>query len=165
MPAEGDCLEFDAWNTERHPIVMYADFEALLLKADGEKKGKNTYIIHKHEPMSFGIFVKAPDDVPSSLLEDYDTPTKPNIYRGSKERWDVAMRFMEMVTEISLKIEKLLKTNSLLHEPVFVVCNTLEVIGSLFVSILILCQSSGNGDYSSPSSTGIIAATTSQGTE
>lgn len=41
MPAEGDCLEFDAWrNTERHPIVIYADFEALLLKADGEKKGK-----------------------------------------------------------------------------------------------------------------------------
>jgi len=47
MPAEGDCLEFDEWrHAERHPIVIYDDFEALLLKADGEKKGKNTDIIY-----------------------------------------------------------------------------------------------------------------------
>jgi len=65
MPTEGDCLEFDAWrNTLRHPTVIYADFEALLLKTGGEKKGKNTGIIHKHELMSFGIFVKASNDVP-----------------------------------------------------------------------------------------------------
>jgi len=102
---EGDCLEFDAWsNTERHPIVIYADFEALLLKADGEKKGKNPDIIHKHE-LSFGIIVKA-DDVPLNLLEDYDILTKPIIFRGSEERGDVASRFVEMVTEISLKIKK-----------------------------------------------------------
>jgi len=62
--------------------------------------------------MSFGIFVKASDDVPLSLLEDYDIPTKPIIYRGSKKSGvDVAGRFVEIFTEISLKIEKLLKTN------------------------------------------------------
>ncbi|KAL4135021.1 hypothetical protein QTP88_006689 [Uroleucon formosanum] len=116
MPTEGDCLQFDAWrNTQRHPIVIYADFEALLLKTDGEKKGKNTDIIHKHEPMSFGIFVKASNDVPLSLLEEYDIPIKPIIYRGSEERGDVAARFVEMVTEISLKIEKLLKTNIMIN--------------------------------------------------
>ncbi|KAL4143364.1 hypothetical protein QTP88_005702 [Uroleucon formosanum] len=116
MPAEGDYLEFGAWrNTERHPIVICADFEALLLKADGEKKGENTEIIHKHEPMSFGIFVKASNDVPLSLLEDYDIPTEPIIYRGSEERMDVAARFVEMVTKISLNIEKLLKTNVMLN--------------------------------------------------
>jgi hypothetical protein len=112
MPTEGDFIKFDAWrNTQRHPIVIYADFEALLLKTDGEKKGKNTQIIHKREPMSFGLFVKPSNDVPLSLLKEYDIPTKMIIYRGSEERGDVAKRFVEMVTEISLKIEKLLKTN------------------------------------------------------
>jgi len=116
MPAEGDCLEFDAWrNTERHPIVIYADLEAPLFKANGEKKRKNTDIIHKHDPMSFGILVKASDGIPLSLLEDYDIPTKPIIYRGSEKRGDVGGRFVKMVTEISLKIEKLLKTNVIIN--------------------------------------------------
>ncbi|KAL4092514.1 hypothetical protein QTP88_027013 [Uroleucon formosanum] len=102
MPTEGDCLQFDAWrNTQRHPIVIYADFEALLLKTDGEKKGKNTDIIYKHEPMSFGIFVKASNDVPLSLLEEYDIPIKPIIYRG--------IRFIDTCRFMASKLSTLAK--------------------------------------------------------
>jgi len=36
----------------RHPIVIYADFEELLINTD-EKKGKKTKIVHRHEPMSY----------------------------------------------------------------------------------------------------------------
>jgi len=35
IPAPGTILEFDGWNkTQRHPIVIYADFEALLVKCE-----------------------------------------------------------------------------------------------------------------------------------
>jgi len=45
MPKEGECLQFEALQkTVRHPFVIYADFEALLVKTD-EEKGKNTTII------------------------------------------------------------------------------------------------------------------------
>lgn len=38
MPSEGEVLEFTAWqSTQRYPIVIYTDFEALLIKADGKK--------------------------------------------------------------------------------------------------------------------------------
>jgi len=37
-----------------------------------EKKGVNTTVIHKHEAMSYGFLVKASDDVPVELLEEYD---------------------------------------------------------------------------------------------
>lgn len=33
MPLEGEVLEFTAWqNPQRHPIVIYADFETLLIR-------------------------------------------------------------------------------------------------------------------------------------
>jgi hypothetical protein len=45
MPAPDTMLEFDAWKkTQWHPIVNYADFEALLVKCT-EEKGKNSTII------------------------------------------------------------------------------------------------------------------------
>ena len=57
MPKEGVCTEYLAWkNTQRHPFVIYADFETLLMKTD-EEKGKNTRIIHKQEAMSYGLIV------------------------------------------------------------------------------------------------------------
>ncbi|KAE9540697.1 hypothetical protein AGLY_003942 [Aphis glycines] len=111
MPEEGTVLEFNAWqNAQRHPIVIYADFEALLVKTD-EMKGKNTTIIQKHRPMSYGLIVKASEDVPTELLSEHNIPTKPVIYRGSESQPDVARHFVDTVTDISLKIEKLLKTN------------------------------------------------------
>ncbi|XP_022170549.1 uncharacterized protein LOC111033908 [Myzus persicae] len=111
MPKEGECLKFEAWkNTQRHPFAIYADFETLLVKTD-EVKGKNMKIVHKHEAMRYGLIVKASDDVPTELLSEHNIPTAPIIYRGSESRPDVARHFVDTVTDISLKIEKLFKTN------------------------------------------------------
>jgi len=111
MPKEGECLEFEAWKkTQRHPIVIYADFETMLTKTD-EDKGDNTKIIQKHEAMSYGLIVKASDDVPIELMEEHEITTEPVIYRGSESKTDVAKHFIETVTELAIKIEKLLKTN------------------------------------------------------
>ncbi|XP_060859702.1 uncharacterized protein LOC132936907 [Metopolophium dirhodum] len=111
MPKEGECIDFKAWkNTVRHPLVIYADFEALLVKME-EKKGRSTEIIQKHDPMSYGFLVKASDDVPVSLLEEYEIPSGPVIYRGSEDRTDVARHFVESIVEVAHKIENLMKTN------------------------------------------------------
>jgi len=70
MPEPSSVLEFSAWNkTQHHSIVIYADFEALLVKCN-EKKGKNTTVIQNHEPMSYGFFVKVDDHIPKELLEN-----------------------------------------------------------------------------------------------
>lgn len=111
MPKDGDVLQFTAWqNAQRHPIVIYADFEALLIKTD-EKKGENTTIIQNHCPMSYGFLVKASENVPIELLRKFDIPIEPVIYRGSESRQDVAKHFMENITDVAAKIEKLLETN------------------------------------------------------
>lgn len=111
MPEEGSILEFEGWSkTQRHPIVIYADFEAILMKTD-EKKGKSTTIIHKHKPMSYGVYVKATENVPSELLEEHDIPTSVIIHRGSETHTEVAKHFVETVVDLSRKIENLLKTN------------------------------------------------------
>ncbi|KAF0752140.1 Uncharacterized protein FWK35_00011968 [Aphis craccivora] len=95
---------------EMQPFVIYADFEALLVKTD-EVKGGNTKIVHKHEATSYGFLVKARDDVPTELIEESEIPTVPVVYRGGEQRADVAKRFVEAVVEVSWKIEKLMKTN------------------------------------------------------
>ncbi|XP_025206925.1 uncharacterized protein LOC112602817 [Melanaphis sacchari] len=111
MPKEGECLQFEAWrNTQRHPIVIYADFETILMKMDDKNEG-NTKIMHRHEAMSYGLIVKASDDVPLELMEEHEITTEPVIYRGSESKTDVAKHFIETVTELTIKIEKLLKTN------------------------------------------------------
>ncbi|CAI6375326.1 unnamed protein product [Macrosiphum euphorbiae] len=61
--------------------------------------------------MSYGLIVKASNDVPTELLARHEIPTEPILYRGSESQPDVARHFVETVTDISLKIEKLLKTN------------------------------------------------------
>ncbi|KAF0739131.1 DNA pol B 2 domain-containing protein, partial [Aphis craccivora] len=109
MPSEGEVLEFTAWqNTQRHPT------RALLIKAN-ERKGKNTTIIQKHCPMSYGFLVKASEDVPTELLREFNIPTEPVIYRGSESRQDVAKHFIENITDVAEKIEKLLETNIILN--------------------------------------------------
>jgi len=111
LPTEGKTLEFKAWkHTVRHPIVIYADFEALLEKKN-QKKGKNTSIFQEHKPMSFGLKVVASEDVPMHLLDKFDISTTPIIFRGCKTQQEVAKKFIEEVTELTRKIEKLLKTN------------------------------------------------------
>jgi hypothetical protein len=77
-------LEFDRWSkTQRHPIVIYAYFKALLIKCM-ENKGKNTLAIQKHDPMSYEIFVKTTENVPIDLLEKFNIPQKPIIFRGNE---------------------------------------------------------------------------------
>ncbi|KAF0701795.1 Uncharacterized protein FWK35_00032119, partial [Aphis craccivora] len=77
MPKEGECTKFKKWkHTVRQSFVIYADFEALLVKTD-EVKGGNTKIIHKHEAMSYGFLVKASEDVPTELIDEYEIPTVP----------------------------------------------------------------------------------------
>ncbi|CAI6377663.1 unnamed protein product [Macrosiphum euphorbiae] len=83
----------------------------MLMKTD-EDKGENTKVIHRHEALSYGFMVKASENVPMELLKEHEIPTKPILYRGSENKTDVARHFVETVTEISLKIEKLLKTNT-----------------------------------------------------
>ncbi|KAF0718013.1 Uncharacterized protein FWK35_00026474 [Aphis craccivora] len=89
MPKEGECLQFEAWKkTQRHPITE-------------EKKRGITTVIQRHEAMSYGFLVKASDDVPVTLLEEYEKPTEPVIYRGSEIQTDVTKHFIETVTEIA----------------------------------------------------------------
>ncbi|XP_022160047.1 uncharacterized protein LOC111026302 [Myzus persicae] len=112
MPKAGECVKFETWrSTQRHPIVIYADFEALLVKID-EKKGKKTTIVQRQEAMSYGFIVKASDNVPLELLADHGITMDPVIYRGSEDRPDVAKHFVEAIVEVSRKIETLLKTNT-----------------------------------------------------
>lgn len=112
IPAEGETLQFSAWNrTVRHPIVLYGDFEALLVKKN-VTKGKNTTILHEHKPMSFGIYVVVSEEVPLELLDKFDIPTRPIIFRGCEARQEVSKKFVELVMELTRRIEKLLKTNA-----------------------------------------------------
>ncbi|KAL4104971.1 hypothetical protein QTP88_020246 [Uroleucon formosanum] len=64
LPPEGSTLEFNAFcKTQRLPFVMYADFEALLVKST-QRHGVNTEALHTHQPMSYGfMFVAADGDV------------------------------------------------------------------------------------------------------
>jgi len=109
MPKEGDTLEFEAWcKTERLPFVVYADFEALLLKTD-RKQGVNTTAIHTHHPMSYGYHVVAAEGVPIELFDQYDIPRAPVIFRGSATEDDVAKRFVRDVLNVADKIARLYK--------------------------------------------------------
>jgi len=55
MPPVNTKFEFKNFkNTIRHPIVIYSNFEAMLVKTN-KQKGDNTVIINKHVPISFGF--------------------------------------------------------------------------------------------------------------
>ncbi|KAL4152905.1 hypothetical protein QTP88_000738 [Uroleucon formosanum] len=112
MPDVGATLEFENWqHAQRHPFTIYTDFEALLVKTN-EKRGKHTTVIHNHKPMSYGFLVKASEDVPLELIERFNIPSAPVIYRGSNSREDVARHFLENIVDVGHKIEELLKTNT-----------------------------------------------------
>ncbi|KAF0749515.1 Uncharacterized protein FWK35_00022830 [Aphis craccivora] len=77
MPAAGTMLEFDGWGkTQCHLIFIYTDFKALL-------------------------YVKTTENIPTDLLEKYDIPISPIIYRGNESRQDVAKRFVNEMTNIA----------------------------------------------------------------
>ncbi|KAF0706197.1 Uncharacterized protein FWK35_00029659, partial [Aphis craccivora] len=107
-PAHGSMLEFNSWKkNQRHPIVIYANFEALLRKSD-EKCENNTKAIQKHEAMSYGFMVKANNDVPAELLEQFNIPTSPIIFRADEDNQNVGEHFVKSIVEIAENIEKLL---------------------------------------------------------
>jgi len=111
MPVIDTMLEFKAWgNTQRHPFAIYADFESLLIKSD-ESKGVNTKVIHKHKLMSYGYIVKVSDDVPLELINTFDIPTVPVIFRGSISQQEVGKHFLASIVDVARKIDELLKTN------------------------------------------------------
>ncbi|XP_060844037.1 uncharacterized protein LOC132924001, partial [Rhopalosiphum padi] len=111
MPDVDTLLEFDNWqHAQRHPFTIYADFEALLVKTN-EKRGEHTTVIHNHKPMSYGFLVKASEEVPLELIQQFNIPTAPVVYRGSDSREDVARHFLENIVDVGRKIEELLKTN------------------------------------------------------
>ncbi|XP_022160471.1 uncharacterized protein LOC111026659 [Myzus persicae] len=110
MPKEGDTLEFKSWcKTERLPFVVYADFEALLLKT-AQKHGANTTAIHTHHPMSYGYLVVAAEGVPMELFEQFGIPRTPVVFRGSVTDDDVSERFVRAVLDVGERISKLYKT-------------------------------------------------------
>jgi len=109
IPKEGDTLKFEAWcKTERLPFVVYADFEALLLKTD-RKQGTNTTAIHDHHPMSYGYHVVAAEGVPLELFDQFSIPRVPVIFRGSATDDDVAKRFVRDVIGVAENIARLYK--------------------------------------------------------
>jgi len=110
MPKEGDTLKFNSWcKTERLPFVVYADFEALLLKT-AQKHGANTTAMHTHHPMSYGYLVVAAEGVPIELFEQFGIPTAPVIFRGSVTEDDVADRFVQAIVDVAERINNLYKT-------------------------------------------------------
>lgn len=112
MPSPGTLLEFIGWSkNQRHPIVFFADFEALLVKCT-KNKGGNTSAFQKHKTISYGFIAKPSEYVPLELLNQYSIPTIPVIFRGSQSDQNVSRHFIECIVKVTEKIEKLLKSNT-----------------------------------------------------
>ncbi|XP_050063297.1 uncharacterized protein LOC126552630 [Aphis gossypii] len=83
--------------------------------------------------------MKASDDVPTELIEEYEIPTVPVVYRGDEQHEDVAKCFVEAIVAVSWKIEKLMKTNIPLtmtaeEEKTHQKCNTCNLCKCILVS-------------------------------
>ncbi|XP_063243245.1 uncharacterized protein LOC134542708 [Bacillus rossius redtenbacheri] len=91
------------------PIVVYADFEAMLTKVDSCQHDPNiayTEKYQKHEPYSYGIYIKVDNArIPTHLTANL--PQEPIIYRGV----DAASRFMEDIVEIGNKVKDIYATS------------------------------------------------------
>lgn len=70
MSAEGTKLVYEGCSkTQRHPLVIYTDFEELLIKIIENNTTGNATAFQKHKPIRFGFIVKATENVPIELLE------------------------------------------------------------------------------------------------
>lgn len=75
-------VEFKEWvRTQRHPIVMYTDSEALLQKIQ-KYKGENTLVFQKHILMSYALYVKASNNVSVDRIEQHKIESNTDF--GSK---------------------------------------------------------------------------------
>ncbi|KAL4103571.1 hypothetical protein QTP88_018932 [Uroleucon formosanum] len=62
--------------------------------------------------MSYGYVVKPAENVPVALMEEYDIPLAPVIFRGSASRNEVAKHFVASVTSLSVRLDNLLKVTN-----------------------------------------------------
>lgn len=60
--------------------------------------------------MSYGYIVKASNDVPLELIQKFNIPTAPVIFRSNESHQEVAKDFVSSIVDVALKIEKLFKT-------------------------------------------------------
>ncbi|XP_050431514.1 uncharacterized protein LOC126840068 isoform X2 [Adelges cooleyi] len=108
-------MQFENWgNTQKLDFVMYADFECLLKKPVGDNHFGKTTVTQEHVPMSYCYLVKASEDVPTELMDQFDIPQSPVVYRGNanSEANDVPKHFIQSITDVARKIEQLLKINT-----------------------------------------------------
>lgn len=114
MPNSNSILKFENWgNTQKHPIAIFGDFECLLKNPSlPSQRGAKTKITHTHQPMSYCFYVSASKDVPLELLNKFEIPQLPVLYRGDKDSGeeDVAKRFVDDIIDTGEKIEKMLST-------------------------------------------------------
>ncbi|KAE9521636.1 hypothetical protein AGLY_017932 [Aphis glycines] len=100
-------------NTQRIPIVIYADFECILnpkqpVKFIQSGKKPKTNITHLHKLMSYGFYVKVDYNIlPKKLIKKFEIPRKVVIYRGK----NAAKKFMNSMISIGNKINNIYKTN------------------------------------------------------
>jgi len=73
---------------------------------------KNTSISH-HHIMSYCYYIKPSENISIELLEKFNIPTEPVIFRGdsSFSSREVAKIFLEDIVEVSKNIDRLLNTN------------------------------------------------------
>lgn len=86
----------------RIPIVIYADFESLLLPFSDTNVDSTTrtkYQIHK--PNSYCILIKS--TLKEEHLQIYGLTTKPQVYRGEH----AAKTFVDNLYDIAAKVERL----------------------------------------------------------
>lgn len=63
----------------------------------------NSESFPKHNPISYGLLVKALDDVQKESLDRFDIPQTPVIFLGSEEADDVTKAFVLAITNIAEK--------------------------------------------------------------
>ncbi|XP_050427697.1 uncharacterized protein LOC126837790 [Adelges cooleyi] len=115
LPPPNTYMQFENWgNTQKLDFVIYADFECLLKKPVGDNHFGKTTVTQEHVPMSYCYLVKASEDVPTELMDQFDIPQSPVVYRGNanSEANDVPKHFIQSITDVARKIEQLLKINT-----------------------------------------------------
>ncbi|XP_063243247.1 uncharacterized protein LOC134542710 [Bacillus rossius redtenbacheri] len=115
MPSPGKdgkapVLEFSNYHyMDKLPIVIYCDFEAMLTKVSScqsDRANAYTEAYQKHEPYSYGIYVKVDNSaIPVALTTDL--PQEPIIYRGV----DAATKFMQEIVDIGSKVKAIYETS------------------------------------------------------
>ena len=111
---DNDFIFFKSYkNTQRIPIVIYADFECILTPKQPNEfirrcKKSKTYVTHLHEIMSYAFYVKVDYNIISKeLVKQFEIPRKVVIYRGK----NAAKKFMENMIDIGNNINKIYQTN------------------------------------------------------